>query len=260
MTARRVWTARLMGTVVSVHLIGAVGVETADAGVACFFAELRELEAVFSPFRADSDIARIRRGALDMRDADPRVREVATACEHAERATGGRFSAAWRGGFDPTGYVKGWAVDRAGARHLEPILAEPGAVAVGVGAGGDVRVWTAPLSRWSWHVGIADPHRAGAVLATMEIANGAMATSGTAERGAHIVDPRNGCASRTVRSATVVAPDLATADVWATAGVVSGDDLSWIGAPEITAGMLVRDDTTVRRWARGVEVVTASAA
>lgn len=254
MTARRVWTAPLMGTVFSVRLIGAVDADVADAAAEHFFAEIADLERAFSPFLDDSDISRIRRGELSVRRADPCVGEVEAACAAAERATEGRFSAAWRGGFDPTGYVKGWAVDRAGFHHLEPLLAEPGAVAVGVGAGGDVRVWTAPHADWTWRIGIADPHRPGAVLAAMEIANGAMATSGTAERGRHITDPRTGEPAQAVRSATVVAADLATADVWATAAVVAGDDLSWIGAPGITAGMVVSEEARVRRWSRGVEV------
>ncbi len=260
MTARRVWTTPLMGTVFSVHLIGAVDAEVADASAERFFAEIADLERVFSPFRDESDISRIRRGELAVDRADVRVAEVAAACEAAERATAGRFSARWRGGFDPTGYVKGWAVDRAGAHHLEPLLAEPGAVAVGVGAGGDVRVWTAPHADWTWRIGIADPHRPGAVLGAMQIENGAMATSGTAERGRHILDPRSGRPAEAVRSATVVTADLATADVWATAAVVAGDDLSWIGAPGITAGLVVSEDAAVRRWSHGVEITMVEAA
>lgn len=255
MTGRRVWTVPCMGTVFSVHLTGRVDAVTADAAVAGFAAEIADIERVFSPFQDDSDVSRIRRGALSLERADPRVREVAAACEVAREVTEGRFSGAWRGGFDPTGYVKGWAVDRAGARHLEPLLQDAGAAAVGVGAGGDVRVWTAPESTWSWRIGIADPHHPGAVLATMEVRDGAFATSGSAERGAHIVDARTGLPAVGVRSATVVAADLATADVWATAGVVAGmADVSWIGAPGITAGMLVAEDATVRRWTHGVEV------
>ena len=255
MTERRVWTVPSMGTVFSVHLIGHVDAVTADAAVAGFAAEIADIERVFSPFRAESDVARIRRGALSLAQADPRVREVAAACEAARGVTEGRFNGAWRGGFDPTGYVKGWAVDRAGARHLEPLLRAAGAVAVGVGAGGDVRVWTSPESTWSWRIGIADPHHQGAVLATMDVRDGAVATSGSAERGAHIVDPRTGRPAIGVRSATVVAADLTTADVWATAGVVAGmADVSWIGVPHITAGMLVAEDAAVRRWAHGVEV------
>lgn len=250
-----------MGTVFSVHLIGRVEDHRVDESVEAFFAEVDELERIFSPFRADSDISRLRRGELTLDDADPRVGEVAEACREAERLTGGLFSATWRGGFDPTGYVKGWAVDRAGENHLASLLAIPGLVAVGVGAGGDIRTWTAPGADWSWHIGIADPHRAGEVVATVDIVSGAVATSGVAERGAHIIDPRSGAPAVSAASVTAIADTLALADVWATAGMVAGpSDLSWTGAPGIRSGMVVPRAGGVRRGIRGVEVEVVSAA
>ena len=48
----------------------------------------------------------------------------------------------WQGAFDPTGYVKGWAVENAARRHLAPLLAD--ATAVGINAGGDMQLFTAP--------------------------------------------------------------------------------------------------------------------
>ena len=89
---------------------------------------------------------------------------------------------------------------------------------------------------------------------------GAAATSGTAERGAHIVDPRIGVPASGVRSATVIAPDLTAADVWATAAVVAGRDLSWISGAPVTSGLLVTGDGAVRRWISGVEIAVAAAA
>ncbi|QKJ21132.1 FAD:protein FMN transferase [Microbacterium hominis] len=249
-----------MGTVVSVHVVGRAraGAEVEAAIEGCF-AELRDIERVFSPFRPDSDISRMLRGEVGIAQADPRVRHVEHACESAEIATRGMFSAHWRGGFDPTGYVKGWAVDVAGARHLDPLLTDPGVTAVGVNAGGDLRLRTAGGSSWRWRVGIADPGRRGAVQATVEVRDGAVATSGPAERGGHIVDPRTGLATVGVRSATVIADDLATADVWATAAVVAGGDLSWVGGMPDTAGLVIADDGTIRRWIRGVEVQVVAA-
>ncbi|MBN9170629.1 MAG: FAD:protein FMN transferase [Microbacterium sp.] len=259
--ARRAWVEHLMGTAASIHVVGAAcdSAEAPAAGAACF-AELREVERVFSPFRDDSDVSRIRRGELAIDAAGPWVGEVARACEEAALATRGMFSAHWRGWFDPTGYVKGWAVERASAHHLAPLLEVPGIVAVGIGVGGDMRLRTAPGSEWTWHVGIADPDHPGEVLATVDVRDGAVATSGTAERGAHIVDPRIGVPASGVRSATVIAPDLTAADVWATAAVVAGRDLSWISGAPVTSGLLVTGDGAVRRWISGVEIAVAAAA
>lgn len=255
-TAKLVRVAELMGTVMSVHVIGEPGdPEAVERAIERCFDGLADDERVFSPFRADSDISRLRDGSIVVGEADPRVAEVERACADVAEATAGLFSA-WRNGwFDPTGYVKGWAVERAATRSLQPLLTQPGVVAVGINAGGDLRLFTNPGSGWSWQVGIADPQRAGGILATLDVVDGAVATSGLAERGAHIVDPRTGAAALGALSATVVADDLITADVWATAAVVSGaDDLSWIARAPTRTGMVVAPDGSVRRWLGAVEI------
>lgn len=259
----RVWVETIMGTVVSVHAYGTTAVVDAPqtaASVSRAFAELREADQIFSTYREDSEISRIRRGEITLADAHPLVAEVAAACVEAEQRSAGRFSATWRGWFDPTGYVKGWAVERAARRHLLPFLTAAGATAIGINAGGDMQVGTAPGSDWVWRIGIADPHRTGEVLALVDVVNGAAATSGSAERGAHIVDPRSGEPARGVRSATVVADSLAEADLWATVAVVAGDDLSWISAANSRSGMTVSDVGRVRRWMGTTEVSVVTSA
>ncbi|MBB6393083.1 FAD:protein FMN transferase [Microbacterium thalassium] len=247
---RQVEVRHIMGTAVSIHALTAPGadVDARPAMEACF-AELREADRVFSPYREDSDISRIRRGELTIEQAAPDVAEVAAACSQWEESTQGRFSARWRGGFDPTGYVKGWAVERAAVRHLAPLVLQPGVIAAGINAGGDIQLFTADDSDWVWHVGIADPGRPGEVVATVDVRNGAVATSGSAERGRHIIDPRTGEPVDHVVSATVVGDGLAAADVWATAAAVAGfDDLSWLAGADTRMGILLDGAGRVRRW------------
>ena len=137
----------------------------------------------------------------------------------------------------------------------------PGIRALGVNAGGDVRVWSRPETPWTWRVGVADPARRGAIVATIELTSGAVATSGTAERGGHIIEPASGRPAGGARSATVVGADLATADVWATAAVVAGaEDLSWIRGAPVASGLIVSSDGGVRRFANGVELCIVPAA
>ena len=253
---RRVWVEDIMGTTVSIHLLSADAhpVE-AEAAVAACFAELRDIDRVFSTYRPDSDISRLHRGEATPDDLDPRVAEVASACDGWELATRGRFSAHWRGWFDPTGFVKGWSVENAARRHLEPLVRLPGVVATGINAGGDLQLFTADAADWVWHVGIADPGRPGSIVATLDVVNGAVATSGTAERGAHIVDPTTGAAASGVVSATVVADGLAAADVWATTAVVAGfDDLSWIDHASTHTGLVIAGNGAVRRWLGATEI------
>ena len=74
----------------------------------------------------------------------------------------------------------------------------------------------------AWTVGIAHPHRAGVLLDTLTLTAGAVATSGTAERGEHIWDPVHRRPARGLAAATVAARDIVRADVLATAAVARG--------------------------------------
>ena len=168
------------------------------------------------------------------------------------------FSATWHGTFDPTGYVKGWSVENAARRHLAPLLEHE--VAVGINAGGDMQLFTAPDSDWRWNVGIADPRRPGQVIATLEVRNGAVATSGSAERGSHIIDPRTGEPAHGVVSASVVDDSLTRADLWATAAVVAGfEDRSWVARSGTRTGIVIADDGRVTRWLDGTSVDVVAA-
>lgn len=257
--SRVVRVAQLMGTVVSVHAIIADperGIEArVDTDARAVFDQLAEIERVFSTYRADSDICRLRDGTLLLADADSRISEVRLACASAAAATGGLFSAEWRGWFDPTGYVKGWAVEQAFEDHLAGLLEEPGMLAIGINAGGDMQLATAVSADWVWNIGVANPLRAGELMATIELRDGAVATSGTAERGMHLYNPNTGESVSGTLSATVIAPRLRDADTWATAAAIAGaDDLSWIADAPHTSGLIVGPDGGSRRWTAGVEI------
>ena len=105
-------------------------------------------------------------------------------CDELRAATGGAFDARapLPGMLDPTGLVKGWAVERAAA-----LLERAGARRFLVDAGGDVVLRGGP-----WRVGIRHPRLRDRLAAVLELRDGAVATSGAYERGAHIVDPRTG--------------------------------------------------------------------
>lgn len=258
---RFVRVEHIMGTAVGIHVVARTDIEElADAAARRCFDDLHDIDRVFSPYRPESDVSRLRRGEAALADIDPRIAQVAADCDEWERVTAGRFSASWRGGFDPTGFVKGWSVENAARAHLAPLLALPGAIAVGINAGGDLQLFTAPGEDWTWQVGIADPARPGGLAATIEVVNGAVATSGTAERGAHIIDPRTGEPARDAAGATVVADGLAMADVWATAAVVAGfDDLGWISGAGTRTGIVFGSHGGVRRWLGATEIAVGAA-
>jgi thiamine biosynthesis lipoprotein len=146
------------------------------------------------------------------------------------------------GGLDPTGYVKGWAAQRALDR-----LAGPGMAGAIVNAAGDIASFGCPGTGRPFRVGIVDPDDRRRLACVVEI-SGAIATSGTYERGQHLVDPRTGAPSSRAASASVTGPDLGLADALATALVVAGEEgLSFIDAIEGYEGFVIGTDGS-RRW------------
>jgi thiamine biosynthesis lipoprotein len=246
---RRAWVEQVMGMPVSVHARGAGARAARTAGaVRDLLADLHDAEAMVSTDRPDSEIRRLQRGDLTLADCSPQVREVEVLCRTALARTAGAFDA-WAavpgrpGVFDPTGLVKSWAVAQA-ARRLEAVPD----VAFAVGAGGDVLVRSGGQDR-DWTVGIEDPRDRSQVLARVPVRDGAVATSGSAARGEHIVDPRSGRPARGVLQATVVGPSLLWADVFATASVALGTDaLGWVDRLHGTSGLLVLADGRIHRW------------
>jgi thiamine biosynthesis lipoprotein len=227
---RRAWVERIMGLPVSVHLRGPdVGSAAVAGRVEAVFAELRAMDALFSTYRTDSEISRLNRGELTPADCAPVVREVIGLCERARSRTAGSFDARRLPlsdggvGFDPSGLVKGWAVERAACR-----LTDLPDHDLCLNAGGDVLLRAAP-GRPPWRIGVEDPAAPTRLLGVLTLGSGAVATSGPAHRGAHIVDPRSGRPAGAVRSVTVTGPELLWADVYATAAVAHGPAaLSWL--------------------------------
>jgi thiamine biosynthesis lipoprotein len=217
---KRSWVEQVMGLPVSVLARGSQArSEAADTAVRAVYAELREVDRVFSPYQPDSAISRLARGEVGWDDVDPIVRQVADRCSQARDLTGGLFNADTPAGtWDPSGLVKGWAAERASRR-----LAEVTGLDWCLNAGGDVVVYCP--SGEPFIVGIQDPRDPGLVVATIACAGGAVATSGTAARGAHLYDPRTGeSAASSWSSISVTGPSLESADILATAAFVAGDD------------------------------------
>jgi len=240
-TVRRV--EQLMGMPVSLAVRGPAGLPAVDAAWAAVVAELREVDRVFSRYRADSVVSRLGRGELALADCPPEVAEVLALGARAEEESGGAFRVHRPGPdgilrLDADGVVKGWAVQRA-ARHLAA-LAGSGTC---LSAGGDMVCTTADPAAPPWRIGIEDPHDPRRVLAVVPVTDGAVATSGTAHRGEHLVDARTGRPPSGVASVTVIADDLGRADVDATAAYAHGPDAAaWLSTRPGRTGLVVWAD------------------
>ena len=233
-----------MGTVVSFDVPAAA---VADGSLEAALRWLHWVDRIFSPYRPDSDVSLLAAAEVTVDGCAPEVAEVISACTAVRLCSGGYFTAAPGGVFDPSGYVKGWAVERAAA-----ILSAAGSTSHLVNGGGDVQcvggrprgglavpsadcadpanpaapvassASTALLAPEPWRVGIADPFHRGRLALVVEAADGAVATSGIAERGPHIIDPHLGHPAAGLASLTVVGPSLALADAYATAAFAMG--------------------------------------
>lgn len=187
---------------------------------------LHHVDRVFSTYRPDSAISRLANGSMNLADAPREVEHVLWMCERAQSATRGCFSARAGNRLDPSGLVKGWAVEQVYA-----LLRAAGAPNSMVNGGGDIRLGGEPAPGRTWRIGIADPGRPGGLLTMVEGRDFAVATSGGAERGPHILDPHTGRPAHRLLAATVTGPDLTWADSWATAAVVLGPDAhTWMAS------------------------------
>ncbi len=187
-----------------------------EAGVfEATFEQLRQIDTKFSTYKPDSEVSRFAAGKITEANLSDELKTVIKACREAEAKTDGYFSAWAAGAFDPSGYVKGWAVAEAGR-----VIAGQGYGTYCVGAGGDIMAHSD--SGFEWKIGIQSPRDKSKILDVLSISNGAVCTSGNYERGAHIINPKTGQPADELLSVTVSGPDIIWADVLATALFVMG--------------------------------------
>ncbi len=139
------------------------------------------------------------------------------------------------------GIGKEYAADRVAA-----VCVEHGIAHALVNLGGDVRAVGPQEHGAPWRIGIRDPRRDGAAIAEVDVAGGAVATSGDYERFfelagrryCHVLNPRTGMPAAHWQSISVVAPLAVVAGSCATiamlleadaAAFLDAQGVSWIG-------------------------------
>ena len=223
--ARGAYEIDVWGTVLYIEAASSVvSLDDIDRAIEDVKSFVIDIDEKFSTYKPDSFISRLRRGEIEIGNAPDDVQQVWRSCEVARDVSGGAFDP-WKvaGGFDPSGYVKGWAAD-----GVAQILQSAGCEHIQVNAAGDLTLRGGNLTSGGvvepWKIGVVNPENTQEVLRIFEIFDGAIATSGTYERGAHITDPFSGLIAIGARSATVIGPDGGLADAMATALMVTGDE------------------------------------
>jgi thiamine biosynthesis lipoprotein len=231
---RKRYEIHVWGTVLYLDLgSDSITESSMDAAVEDVKLFVYEVDEVFSTYKDHSFVSRLRRGEIEIAKCPEDLQEVWQLCVLARDITYGAFDPwAVAGGFDPSGYVKGWAADR-----VAQILLGAGCKNVQVNAAGDLTLRGGLNEKGvagPWKIGVVNPDNRQEVLRIFEITDGAIATSGTYERGAHIFDPNTGTIAIGAKSATVLGPDGGLTDALATALMVAGEDgAGWFAQPEL---------------------------
>lgn len=266
-----------MGTACEIRLFAA-SPEQGRAWAALAIADVQRLEARYSRYRDDSELAAINRvaavgGSIDVDGETGALLDYATTCHRQSEGlfdiSSGLLRQAWRFGtgrlpeaaqvesllqrigwqrvvwqsprlafpspgmeLDFGGIVKEYAVDRAAA-----LLAQAGVQHGFVNLGGDLRVIGPQADGSPWRIGIRHPREPEGLLTTLELAGGALASSGDYERCivvdgvryGHILNPRTGWPVRTLAAVSVVAPHCVVAGSAATIAMLKeADGQAWL--------------------------------
>ena len=214
----------VMGTVVSFDLRGTAPAASASSAIAQAVSWLHWVDDTFSTYKADSEVNRLERGELSVEQCHLQVQEILSLCGTLRTATNGYFDA-WAGGrLDPSGVVKGWSIEEASA-----LLCELGWPNHSIDGGGDVRLRGRAGEDRGWRVAITHPFQLDAFCAVVALPEGAVATSGTYQRGLHVIDPHRGRPATALAAVTVIGPELVLTDAYATAALAMGPDAAgWL--------------------------------
>ncbi len=208
-------TALIMGMPVTIEV---VGFTNAKAAITDTFAYFKEVDERYSTYKHDSEISCINRGLPEEQWSDE-MRSVLHLCEETKRATGGYFDIEQPNGtWDPSGLVKGWAIQHAAER-----LSRRGVQNFYVEAGGDLQTSGVNADGKPWQIGVRNPANKHEIVKTIALTDGGVATSGTYVRGQHIYNPHRRSQKLTgVQSITVVGTNIYDADRFATAAFAMG--------------------------------------
>lgn len=205
-------TQLIMGMPVTVEIVGG------NAGALSeVFEYFRQVDARYSTYKDDSEISQINRG-LPLEQWSQEMKDVLELCRQTKAETDGYFDIERDGQIDPSGLVKGWAINNAAK-----LLLGRGFENFFIDAGGDIQVHGINSADKVWQIGVRNPFNREEIIKTIRISDQGVATSGTAIRGQHIYDPTQPAKSiNEITSLTVIGPNIYEADRFATAGFAMG--------------------------------------
>ncbi|MDQ2715362.1 MAG: FAD:protein FMN transferase [Chloroflexota bacterium] len=204
----------LMGMPIAVEVIDRA---VTEADIEKVFTYFRAVDATFSTYKEHSEMAKINRGELSEEEYSESMKTILALSEQTRQETGGYFNIQQNGIIDPSGIVKGWAIQQ--ATH---ILQEAGYHNFYIDAGGDIQA-AGTKGGNPWRIGIRNPFNRQKNVKILAVTDKGIATSGTAIRGRHIYDPHHPHTPlQDIVSLTVIGPNIYEADRFATAAFAMG--------------------------------------
>ncbi len=235
----------VMGTVASIVVatqdVARLGAQAVGVAMSAARAVLQQLDHRFSHYSPDSQITVWLAGGAVSPDILAEFTFVLRQCGRLRDESNGVFTIKnpATGTIDTAGYVKGYAIGRAAEAMLDRGLAN-----FIVTVGGDTFCVGRAADARPWRVAVVDPLRRRSIAAIVDATDLAVATSGTVERGRHIwnmtATPRHG-----LLSFTVIGPDVAEADAFATIAFAMGEaGMAWVAGHEGYRSLAIRADGT----------------
>ena len=207
-------TRLIMGMPITLEVLDASATQSDLDAIFAYFVSVDE---TFSTYKDTSEISRINRGELLPTQYSEGMKEILALSAQTKEETDGYFDILRNGIYDPSGIVKGWAIQNAAK-----ILQAKGLRNFYIDAGGDIQV-AGNKNGNPWRVGIRNPFNRNEYVKVLEITDQGVATSGTAIRGQHIYDPyRRDTPLLDIASITIIGPNIYEADRFATAAFAMG--------------------------------------
>ncbi len=229
--------------------------EANEADLNKIFVYFTEIDKRYSPYKKNSELSKVNAGMPRSQWSDE-FKKIIDLCEQTKGETGGFFDIEHDGSLDPSGLVKGWAIQQAS----EQLLAT-GFTNFYIEAGGDIQAHGNHKADTAWSVGIRNPFNIEEIVKVIRVRDLGVATSGTYVRGEHIYDPHTGFHPvQSVKSLTVIGPNVYEADRFATAAFAMGEaGISFIEGLKGFESYQINDDKLATYTSGFESYVTAAA-
>ncbi len=181
------------------------------------FSYFHHIDKKFSTYKKDSEVSQINRRELKEQDYSREMKKILSLSQKTKEETNGFFDIYKNGLMDPSGIVKGYAINE-GAN----ILLKKGYENIYVEIAGDIQVYGKDKNKEEWKIGIQNPFNPKEIVKVVELSGKGIATSGNYVRGSHIYNPKGKLTEKIV-SVTLIGPNVYEADRFATAIFAMGD-------------------------------------